>query len=49
MVWEFHTAICEGRPAIPSFYDGLTAQRIADAVLQSDQSGCWVELPPEPV
>src|SRR3954451_12164744 len=35
LVWEFVSAICEGRQAVPSFYDGLQAQVVADSVLQS--------------
>ncbi len=30
LMWEFVSAIVEGRPAVPSFYDGLTAQIVAD-------------------
>ena len=36
-MWEFVSAIVEGRPAVPSFYDGLNAQIVADAVLESYQ------------
>ena len=35
LVWEFVSAICDQRQAVPSFYDGLRAQTIADSVLQS--------------
>ena len=35
LVWEFVSAIVEGRPAVPSFYDGLRAQQVADAVIDS--------------
>ncbi len=49
MVWEFHSAIREQRPAVPSFYDGLTAQIVADAVLQSSDGAGWVNVPQEPV
>ncbi len=48
LVWEFVSAIVEGREAVPSFYDGLRAQIIADAVLQSQQRRVWVEIPEEP-
>jgi len=48
LMWEFVSAICEGRDAIPSFYDGLNAQIVADAVLQSQQRRSWVEIPEEP-
>ena len=45
LVWEFVSAIVEKRPAVPSFHDGLNAQIIADAVLQSHQKRCWVDTP----
>ncbi|MCA9102062.1 MAG: gfo/Idh/MocA family oxidoreductase, partial [Planctomycetales bacterium] len=48
VVWEFISAIAQGRPAVPSFYDGLVAQRVADAVLQSHDQRRWIELPDEP-
>lgn len=48
LVWEFVSAICERRPAVPSFYDGLRAQIVADAVLQSHAQQRWVEIPDEP-
>ena len=35
LMWEFVSAIVERRPAVPSFYDGLQAQIVADAVLES--------------
>jgi hypothetical protein len=48
LVWEFVSAICERRQAVPSFYDGLRAQIIADAVLQSHAERRWVDIPEEP-
>jgi len=45
-MWEFVTAIIEGRPAVPSFRAGLNAQIVADAVLVSHQRGSWVEVEP---
>ena len=45
LVWEFVSAIVEGRPAVPSFYDGLNAQIIADAVLESHAKRAWVDTP----
>jgi predicted dehydrogenase len=48
LVWEFVSAIVEGRGAVPSFYDGLRAQSVADAVLQSHARRVWVEIPEEP-
>jgi predicted dehydrogenase len=45
LVWEFVSAIVAGRPAVPSFLDGLNAQVVADAVLESHARRCWVETP----
>lgn len=47
LVWEFVSAIVERRQAIPSFYDGLNAQVVADSVLQSYRDRRWIELPAE--
>ncbi|MDR3622390.1 MAG: Gfo/Idh/MocA family oxidoreductase [Paludisphaera borealis] len=46
LMWEFISAIVEGRPAVPSFYDGLNAQLVADAVLDSYQRRTWLDTPP---
>lgn len=48
LVWEFVSAIAEGRDAIPSYYDGLRAQIVADAVLQSHAERRWIDIPDEP-
>ncbi len=48
LVWEFVSAICEGREAVPSFYDGLRAQVVADSVLESHEKRAWVNIPEEP-
>jgi hypothetical protein len=48
LVWEFVSAICERRDAVPSFYDGLRAQVVADSVLKSHAERRWVDLPEEP-
>jgi predicted dehydrogenase len=48
LMWEFISAIVEQRDAIPSFYDGLQAQIIADAVLTSYDQRRWIEIPEEP-
>ena len=48
LMWEFVSAICECRDAVPSFYDGLRAQTIADAVLASHARRTWIEIPDEP-
>ena len=45
LMWEFISAITEGRSAVPSFYDGLNAQLVADAVLESHVERRWVETP----
>ena len=44
LMWEFVSAICEDRRAVPSFLDGLNAQRIADAVLQSNRERRWIDI-----
>ena len=48
LMWEFVSAILEKREAIPSFYDGLRAQIVADSVLQSFAEKRWVPIPDEP-
>jgi predicted dehydrogenase len=45
LMWEFISAIVERRPAVPSFYDGLSAQIVADAVLESYAKRAWVDTP----
>ncbi len=49
LVYEFVSAICEKRQAVPSFYDGLRAQVIADTVLQSHAERRWIDIPAEPL
>jgi predicted dehydrogenase len=44
LMWEFVSAIVEGRDAVPSFRDGLNAQLVADAVLKSHEERQWIEL-----
>ncbi len=46
LMWEFVSAIVERRDAVPSFYEGLNAQLVADAVLQSHAERRWIETPP---
>lgn len=48
LMWEFISAIVEGREARPSFYDGLQAQIVADSVLQSHAERRWIAIPEEP-
>jgi predicted dehydrogenase len=43
LMWEFISAIVEGRPAVPSFHDGWNAQIVADAVLRSHAERTWVD------
>jgi predicted dehydrogenase len=43
LVWEFVSAIVARRDAVPSFLDGLNAQVVADAVLESHARRAWVE------
>lgn len=47
LIWEFVSAIVEGRGAVPSFYEGWRAQVVADAVLDSHEKRCWIEIPNE--
>jgi predicted dehydrogenase len=49
LVWEFVSAIVEGREATPSFYHGLTAQVVADSVLDSYAQRRWLDIPREPI
>jgi predicted dehydrogenase len=37
-------AILDDQPVSPSFYDGLKAQEVIDAAIQSDERGAWVSL-----
>jgi predicted dehydrogenase len=45
LMWEFVSAIVERRAAVPSFYDGLNAQIVADAVLESHARRTWIDTP----
>jgi hypothetical protein len=40
----FIDSILEDRQISPSFYDGLKAQEVIEAAIESDQRGCWVSL-----
>ncbi len=44
LVWEFISAIVEGRAAVPGFFAGLSAQMVADAVIESYAERRWVEI-----
>jgi predicted dehydrogenase len=43
--FEFIQAIAEGRPCRPSFYDGVRAQAVMEAIQQSDREKRWVTVP----
>ena len=43
--WEFISAIREGRDAVPSFYEGMLSQAVADAILQSAEERRWIDIP----
>lgn len=45
LAWEFVSAIVEKRQAVPSFWDGLNSQLVADAVLESFEKRNWVDTP----
>ncbi len=43
--WEFVSAIREGRECRPSFYHGMRAQAVADAILKAAEERRWVDVP----
>ena len=43
--WEFVSAIREGRECVPSFYDGMRAQAVADTILQAAEERKWIDIP----
>ena len=44
LVWEFVSAIVEGRDAVPGFDAGISAQLVADKVLESFERQTWVTV-----
>ncbi|VAX39986.1 oxidoreductase domain protein [hydrothermal vent metagenome] len=44
LMWEFISAIQEERPAISGFDCGASAQKVADAVLESFEKRKWIDL-----
>ena len=42
--WEFICAIREGRECSPSFYQGMRAQAVADAILEAADSRKWIDV-----
>jgi predicted dehydrogenase len=47
LAWEFISAIDGRRAAVPSFFEGLKAQIVADAAMESYDKRRWVEIRPE--
>ena len=48
LAWEFISAIQDDRDAVPSFWDGWSAQVIADAALTSREEGRWIDIEQPP-
>ncbi len=48
LVKRFLAGIRKGERPSPSFEDGVRAQAVLDAVLQSIASGTWVSIPEPP-
>ncbi len=48
LVYEFVSAIVEGRDAVPGFDHGAHAQAVADAVLQSFETKKWIDVDTQP-
>ncbi|MDP7449117.1 MAG: Gfo/Idh/MocA family oxidoreductase [Candidatus Latescibacteria bacterium] len=46
--WEFVSAIREERDCTPSFYHGMRAQAVAEAVVTADRERRWVDVPVVP-
>jgi predicted dehydrogenase len=44
LVWEFVSAIVEGRDAVPGFDAGASAQLVADKVLESFEKKVWIAV-----
>ena len=44
LVWEFVSAIVEGRDCVPGFDHGAIAQCVADSVLDSFEKRAWVDI-----
>jgi predicted dehydrogenase len=44
LVKRMLAAIRKGEPASPSFEDGLRAQTVLDAVLESERTAAWVSV-----
>lgn len=46
--WEFVSAIREGRSCLPSFWHGMRAQAVAEAIVTADRERRWVDIPAVP-
>jgi predicted dehydrogenase len=46
--WEFVSAIRAGRDCVPSFYHGMRAQAVAEAILVAAAERRWVDVPEVP-
>lgn len=46
--WEFVSAIRESRECVPSFYHGMRAQAVAEAVVTASRDRRWVDVPDVP-
>jgi predicted dehydrogenase len=46
--WEFVSAIREERPCQPSFWHGMRAQAVAEAIVTADRERRWVDIPSVP-
>ncbi len=44
-VFDFLTAVCEGRPGTATLHDGAATQAVMEAVHRSDASGEWEAVP----
>jgi predicted dehydrogenase len=44
LVYEFVSAILEGRDALPDYADGWRAQLVADATIRSFEERKWVDV-----
>ncbi|MFC7250905.1 Gfo/Idh/MocA family protein [Halomicroarcula sp. GCM10025324] len=42
--YEFLSAVADGEEYAPSFQDGLSVQRVLDAIERSDETGRWVDV-----
>ena len=45
MVRQFIAAIKSGHPPAPSLHDGLRAQTVLDAILESSRTQTWIDVP----